>query len=131
MAVGRRLGSGILAALKSRDAIYRLVPVCDDYCRTISCWGDSGRRWNSTRGELKGNVADVSIIGGGIVGLATAREIVQRFPKATVCLVEKESHLVEHQTSHNRYSFNALLRISHQFLSISISTGPLTASASY
>lgn len=112
MATARRLGSGVLAALKSRDAIYRLIPGCNESCRTISSFGDN-RRWVSnviqpdvntetfTSGALRGDSADVAIIGGGIVGLAVAREIVNRFPKATVCVVEKEKHLVEHQTSHN------------------------------
>ncbi|KAH7294079.1 hypothetical protein KP509_28G055400 [Ceratopteris richardii] len=44
---------------------------------------------------------DVAIIGGGIVGLATAREIVNRFSNARVIVVEKEKNLVPHQTSHN------------------------------
>eukprot|EP01018_Ginkgo_biloba_P010172 Gb_31057 [translate_table: standard] len=53
-------------------------------------------------GNIKSERADVAIVGGGIVGLATAREIVLRFPKATVVVVEKEKQLVPHQTSHNR-----------------------------
>lgn len=61
--------------------------------------GDGGG--SSALGTLKGDKADVAIIGGGIVGLATAREIVTRFPKASVVVVEKEKKLVPHQTSHN------------------------------
>lgn len=111
MAARRKLGSTVLATLKSRDAISKQVPVYDDPSRFISTSGDSSRRWSSslyqprpgegTFGDLKGDGTDITIIGGGIVGLATAREIVQRFPKATVCVVEKEKHLVDHQTSHN------------------------------
>lgn len=64
----------------------------------------SGRRWSSNiSGDLKGGEADVAIIGGGIVGLATAREITMRFPQAKVVVVEKENDLVKHQTSHNRW----------------------------
>ncbi len=44
---------------------------------------------------------DVAVIGGGIVGLAVARELVLRFPGATVCLLERERELASHQTSHN------------------------------
>jgi heterodisulfide reductase subunit A-like polyferredoxin len=66
----------------------------------------SGQADSSIRGSLKGggDTADVAIIGGGIVGLATAREITNRFPKASVVVVEKEKKLVPHQTSHNRYA---------------------------
>lgn len=63
------------------------------------------RRWSSSsnvQGNVKGGEADVAIVGGGIVGLATAREIVTRFPSAKVVVVEKENDIVKHQTSHNR-----------------------------
>ena len=41
------------------------------------------------------------IIGGGIVGLATARELVARDPSARIVLLEKEEKLGLHQTGHN------------------------------
>jgi (S)-2-hydroxyglutarate dehydrogenase len=44
---------------------------------------------------------DLAVIGGGIVGLAVARELVVRHPRATVCLLERENDLAAHQTSHN------------------------------
>jgi L-2-hydroxyglutarate oxidase LhgO len=44
---------------------------------------------------------DVIIIGGGIVGLATARELLQRVPEKTLLVVEKEGELAAHQTGHN------------------------------
>lgn len=43
---------------------------------------------------------DVAIIGGGIVGLATAMAIVQRY-RASVCVVEAENDLAAHQTGNN------------------------------
>ncbi len=43
----------------------------------------------------------VAIVGGGILGLATARLIAREVPGAEVTLVEKESRLAQHQTSHN------------------------------
>lgn len=45
--------------------------------------------------------ADVTIVGGGIVGLATARELLQRFPNKKVVLVERENRVARHQSSHN------------------------------
>lgn len=44
---------------------------------------------------------DVAIIGGGIVGLATAYRLQQRFPQLSLCLLEKESQLGAHQSGHN------------------------------
>jgi (S)-2-hydroxyglutarate dehydrogenase len=45
--------------------------------------------------------ADVAIVGGGIVGLATALEITARRPGARVLLFEKEDRVAWHQTGHN------------------------------
>jgi L-2-hydroxyglutarate oxidase len=44
---------------------------------------------------------DLLIIGGGIVGLATARALLQARPQARLVLVEKESSLAQHQTGRN------------------------------
>lgn len=41
------------------------------------------------------------IIGGGIVGLATARELLRRDPAARIALFEKEHGFGRHQTGHN------------------------------
>lgn len=41
------------------------------------------------------------IVGGGLVGLATALELKHRAPDATVCLLEKESRVGCHQSTHN------------------------------
>jgi (S)-2-hydroxyglutarate dehydrogenase len=45
--------------------------------------------------------ADLLIIGGGIVGLATALNAVTRFPDIHVIVLEKETHVAAHQTGHN------------------------------
>lgn len=44
---------------------------------------------------------DVAIIGGGILGLATAYNLAQRYPERRVVVLEKESQLAQHQTGHN------------------------------
>ncbi|MCF6265859.1 MAG: L-2-hydroxyglutarate oxidase [Desulfuromusa sp.] len=44
---------------------------------------------------------DFIVIGGGIVGLATARQLQQQFHGATVAVLEKEKELAIHQTRHN------------------------------
>lgn len=46
-------------------------------------------------------MVDVAVVGGGIVGLATAREILSRDPAHRVVVLEKESELASHQTGHN------------------------------
>jgi len=48
-----------------------------------------------------GGPCDYLIVGGGIVGLATARAIGQRWPQAKIIVLEKEQQLACHQTGHN------------------------------
>jgi L-2-hydroxyglutarate oxidase LhgO len=43
----------------------------------------------------------IAIIGGGIVGLATAYQLLQRFPSIQLLLLEKEAGPARHQTGHN------------------------------
>ncbi len=45
--------------------------------------------------------ADVVIIGGGIVGIATAQALLARTPGSRVLVLEKESGLAAHQTGRN------------------------------
>ena len=45
---------------------------------------------------------DVLIIGGGIIGLSTAMQLVRKYgPRLRVAVVEKEAQLATHQTGHN------------------------------
>ena len=44
---------------------------------------------------------DYCVVGGGIVGLATAMALLQRNPGASLLLLEKETSLATHQTGHN------------------------------
>jgi L-2-hydroxyglutarate oxidase len=43
----------------------------------------------------------VAIVGGGIVGLATAYQLSARFPDARITVLEKENTVGRHQTGHN------------------------------
>jgi L-2-hydroxyglutarate oxidase LhgO len=47
------------------------------------------------------NRYDVAIVGGGILGLATARALLERAPSTRIAVLEKESKLAMHQTGHN------------------------------
>tara|TARA_B100000686_G_scaffold349006_1_gene441389 strand:+ start:1078 stop:2271 length:1194 start_codon:yes stop_codon:yes gene_type:complete len=44
---------------------------------------------------------DISIIGGGIVGLATAMYAKEKYPEKSICVFEKENILAKHQTGNN------------------------------
>src|SRR5690349_17917036 len=44
---------------------------------------------------------DIAIIGGGIIGLATARDLLRRRPGVRLVLLEKERRTGRHQTGHN------------------------------
>jgi L-2-hydroxyglutarate oxidase LhgO len=46
-------------------------------------------------------IHDIAVVGGGIVGLATARELKERFPALKVAGVEKEDAFNKHQTGRN------------------------------
>src|SRR3989338_2695966 len=55
---------------------------------------------NHSGSGMTGDI-DVIIIGGGILGLATALRILQARPVTRLILLEKEPHLAQHQTGHN------------------------------
>lgn len=44
---------------------------------------------------------DICIIGGGILGLATAYQLSKKHPKLKLAVLEKETSLAKHQTGHN------------------------------
>lgn len=44
---------------------------------------------------------DVAVIGGGIVGLSTAYQLIKRYPGVKVTILEKEEEICRHQTGHN------------------------------
>jgi (S)-2-hydroxyglutarate dehydrogenase len=46
-------------------------------------------------------VFDFAVIGGGIVGLSTARALLERHPRARLVVLEKEGGWARHQTGHN------------------------------
>jgi (S)-2-hydroxyglutarate dehydrogenase len=46
-------------------------------------------------------IYDITIVGGGIVGAATAYKIQLKFPNLKILLIEKEERLADHQTGHN------------------------------
>ncbi|XP_016334366.1 L-2-hydroxyglutarate dehydrogenase, mitochondrial-like isoform X2 [Sinocyclocheilus anshuiensis] len=60
-----------------------------------------GSKYATCRAAHHSGSFDVAIIGGGIVGLASSRELILRHPNLTFTLLEKEKELALHQTGHN------------------------------
>ncbi len=50
---------------------------------------------------MAANSYDVTVIGAGIVGLAAAMKVIERFPRLRLLVLEKESAIARHQTGHN------------------------------
>ena len=46
-------------------------------------------------------MSDLTVVGGGIVGLATAFQFTQRYPGRRVVVLEKEGRVAEHQSGRN------------------------------
>ena len=46
-------------------------------------------------------VFDYCVIGAGIVGLSVAYKLTEKYPNASILILEKESQIGQHQTSHN------------------------------
>ena len=44
---------------------------------------------------------DLAVVGAGILGLATARELARRHPQISLQVLEREGAIATHQTSHN------------------------------
>ena len=57
--------------------------------------------FNSEIQDLEKPFYDITIIGGGIVGLATAYKIQRNRPDLKILVLEKEDRLASHQTGHN------------------------------
>ncbi|XP_068140160.1 L-2-hydroxyglutarate dehydrogenase, mitochondrial [Drosophila tropicalis] len=57
------------------------------------------KRWQSSTSSI--GDYDLVVVGGGIVGAASAREILLRHPTLKVAVVEKEKKLAVHQSGHN------------------------------
>jgi (S)-2-hydroxyglutarate dehydrogenase len=51
--------------------------------------------------SVNGDTCDLAIVGAGILGLATARELLRRDPDLRVTVVEREDRVGVHQTGHN------------------------------
>ncbi|KAL5008019.1 hypothetical protein ScPMuIL_013600 [Solemya velum] len=70
--------------------------------RELKCSSVVFRLFSDSSKEKKStNEYDVVIVGGGIVGMATARELLLRHPSLSFAVVEKERDLAPHQSGNN------------------------------
>ena len=77
-----------------------VVKMLEDCIVCASC--RQARCYYSRRGLVNNNtVYDFAIVGGGLVGLATARAIRAKHPKASIVLIEKEPEVAMHQSGRN------------------------------
>ena len=65
-------------------------------------WPDrpTGGTLPSVAGDAEGD-HDLAVIGAGVLGLAVAREALRRRPGASAIVLERESEIAAHQSSHN------------------------------
>src|SRR5829696_2555666 len=56
---------------------------------------------NTGSGAEPPDRCDVVVVGAGILGLATARELGRRHPALRIVVVEREDGVARHQTGHN------------------------------
>lgn len=75
----------------------RPLSECFTYSLTLK-WHLRGYRSVSDATQRK---FDCTIVGGGIIGLSTARELALRYPKMTFAVLEKENDLSLHQSGNN------------------------------
>ncbi|EAN78331.1 hypothetical protein, conserved [Trypanosoma brucei brucei TREU927] len=88
---GLVIAGGVYAKIKYKSA-YEAVHL--DEAATV-------RAFSTFSIDNRREFYDVAVVGGGIVGVATAREIKQRFPSKRVIMLEKEADVALHQSSHN------------------------------
>ena len=74
-------------------------------------------------GSVESRVYDVAIVGGGIIGLSTAMQLLQRFPDLNVAVIEKETTLARHQTGHNSGVIHSGIYYRPRFLEVPVLRG--------
>ena len=68
---------------------------------SLHCYGDAVSVEPSVEPVIGNEQWDAVIVGGGVVGLATAYRLLEHHPSLRVVVLEKESTLASHQTGHN------------------------------
>jgi len=58
-------------------------------------------RYTHSTSQTEHAIYDFAIVGGGIVGLASAHELLIRYPRASLAVLEKEPELATQQSMHN------------------------------
>lgn len=63
--------------------------------------GDETRRRAAFTSPDGTTAYDVAVVGAGLIGLATAYQLLERRPGLGVVVIDKEAHIAAHQSSHN------------------------------
>lgn len=66
--------------------------------KTCYLFGNTHRNRENFMAE---NSVDLAVVGGGIIGLASAWQLSQKYPRLKIVVLEKEGQLATHQTGHN------------------------------
>ena len=74
---------------------------CSGRSRRFAVHRDDARGEDERGGRSQMTRIDVVVVGGGIVGLATARAIARSHPELRLVLLEKEREVAQHQTGRN------------------------------
>ena len=78
-----------------------VTPSASEVCNVSRSPGTSEGSVAKGSATLQQQGYDIAIIGGGIVGLATAMELLNQYPALKLVVLEKERELAQHQTGHN------------------------------
>ncbi len=78
-----------------------MAPADRDRSTGVPAQGGRAVTRDSSWARFAPSSCDLAIIGGGILGLAVARELAHRHPHLSMCLLEREHEVGAHQTSHN------------------------------
>ena len=84
-----------LSACRANSSLSPLLSSCS------RLWNHRKRLVHVRNDDTTRDVYDVAIIGAGIVGIATARELKLRVPSLRVVILDKENDIAAHQTGHN------------------------------
>jgi L-2-hydroxyglutarate oxidase LhgO len=81
--------------------IQRKTDIAPEASGPLGPYQHSGAHAGGTSVRPKLQRESFVIVGGGIVGLAIARRLIDLWPRATVTVIEKEAQVGLHQTGHN------------------------------
>ncbi|CAH1791251.1 unnamed protein product [Owenia fusiformis] len=80
--------------------VLNVIPAIPNHINSQKCSQNRCLSTQSTAPKNKGKY-DIAIVGGGIVGMATARQLLLNHPELKLVTLEKEDRIAAHQSGHN------------------------------